>query len=373
MKLNLFGPVTEATGYGVFVINLAKELGKICDLTLTPYSRTTYPGLERYIEKGANFYYDAPSVNIWHASSMQSFCGDTRIGFPIFEATKFSKSELWHLDSLDRIFVTSKWAADIVVKETQISHSYIDVIGGGIDPAVFHPSQGIDRVPNKVKYVSSSLPRPWALNIGKLEYRKGYNEIISAFLNYPGSLSIICLWHNHFAKNWLDIANSKLNISRCSCITLPGNAGILWKKDKKSLLLLPWEEKNTLIDLMKSCDYGLFPYRSEGWCLPLHEMMACGKPVIATNYSAPTEYLNENCGVLLEGDGMESMYEPMFFSDHDYGEWRKPSVDEIIDAMQRMENEDMREKWGRNSAISALNHTWEIQAKKILEAINGML
>ena len=49
-------------------------------------------------------------------------------------------------------------------------------------------------------------------------------------------------------------------------------------------------------------DCGLFPARAEGWNLELLEMMACGKQVIATNYSAHTEFCTKENSILIESD-----------------------------------------------------------------------
>ena len=49
--------------------------------------------------------------------------------------------------------------------------------------------------------------------------------------------------------------------------------------------------------------------RGEGWCLPCVEAMACGLPIIVTNYSGPLSYLNQSFSYpikvrdILNGDG----------------------------------------------------------------------
>ena len=40
----------------------------------------------------------------------------------------------------------------------------------------------------------------------------------------------------------------------------------------------------------------VIPSHGEGWGRPHVESMSCGVPVIATNWSGPTEYLNEENG-----------------------------------------------------------------------------
>lgn len=45
--------------------------------------------------------------------------------------------------------------------------------------------------------------------------------------------------------------------------------------------------------LYRSADCFVLPTRGEGWGLPVIEAMACGLPTIATNWSAQTEFMNE--------------------------------------------------------------------------------
>lgn len=45
--------------------------------------------------------------------------------------------------------------------------------------------------------------------------------------------------------------------------------------------------------LYRSADCFVLPTRGEGWGMPIIEAMACGLPVIATNWSAQTEFINE--------------------------------------------------------------------------------
>ena len=53
-------------------------------------------------------------------------------------------------------------------------------------------------------------------------------------------------------------------------------------------------------NIMMQADCGVFPARAEGWNLDLLEMMSCGKQTIATNYSAHTEFCNEDNCMLVE-------------------------------------------------------------------------
>ena len=61
--------------------------------------------------------FDAPCIRIWHQDDMSQFVGrGPKIGFPIFELNKFNKKESYHLSNVDKLFVCSEWAKNIVVE-----------------------------------------------------------------------------------------------------------------------------------------------------------------------------------------------------------------------------------------------------------------
>jgi glycosyltransferase involved in cell wall biosynthesis len=52
-------------------------------------------------------------------------------------------------------------------------------------------------------------------------------------------------------------------------------------------------EYEQLPALYRSADCFVFPTRGEGWGMPILEAMACGLPVIATNWSAQQTFLTD--------------------------------------------------------------------------------
>ena len=77
----------------------------------------------------------------------------------------------------------------------------------------------------------------------------------------------------------------------------------LYKNSKlgSKIRMIPRQKTHQdVMSIMRQADCGVFPSRAEGWNLELLEMMALGKDVIATNYSAHTEFCNENNCRLIE-------------------------------------------------------------------------
>ncbi|KDO46311.1 hypothetical protein CISIN_1g0434122mg, partial [Citrus sinensis] len=74
-----------------------------------------------------------------------------------------------------------------------------------------------------------------------------------------------------------------------------------------------------------AADVFVLPSRGEGWGRPLVEAMSMGLPVIATNWSGPTEYLTEENGYPLLVGRMSEVTEGPFKGHF----WAEPSVDKL--------------------------------------------
>ena len=305
-NLNCQMPINPL-GYGQASLNLLLSLSKIYDVALWPIGNIALPDSNRSIEATIKkaidnqsvFDVDAPSLRIWHQFEMAQHVGrGQRVGMPIFELNKFDSREKHHLSSLDKIFVCSRWAQEVVYDQLG---AFAHVVPLGVDRSIFH-----ERVNN---FVSVDAPGPYRfLNIGKWEIRKGHDIIIEAFCKAFSERDNVELWmmnHNPFLSEqqtaeWQNLyKNSKL-----------GN---------KVKFIDRVKTNQEVADIMRKADCGVFPARAEGWNLELLEMMSVGKPVIATKFSAHTEFCNDNNCNLIETAGLEEAWDGIWFKGQ--GEW----------------------------------------------------
>lgn len=238
--------------------------------------------------KNAKFFTrDARCIRIFHQFSLDQMVGRPE-GFPIFELDKFTDIEKHHIKSLDRVFVCSKWAQDIVLKECGIQ-SVVAPLGVGQE---FFP-------------VKTNNSKPTFLHIGKTEVRKNSKLIVDLFAEEfkKDDVQLLLAWQNIFSndqKEWDNYAKFRLG-------------------DK--VKIVPRLNYSDIPKLIQSCDYYISLSSTEGFNLPLLEAMACGKPCIATNNTAQTEFLNnENC-LLVETPNMEPAYDGIWF--HGHGNWHQ--------------------------------------------------
>ena len=74
--------------------------------------------------------------------------------------------------------------------------------------------------------------------------------------------------------------------------------------------------------LYRRADLVALPTRGEGWGRPHVEAMASGTPIVATNWSGPTAYLDDSVGFPLAWTGLEPVGEGPFASH----EWAAPDA-----------------------------------------------
>lgn len=370
-QINIVGPVTDKTGYGIHLTELAKALSNQVDVSITARSHVD-PSLvnDPHINKlvHTDFRYDCPTIYIWFADCMQLFTGSPRVAFPVFEADTLSEKECYHIEQQDILLLTSEWAANVVrksMKEHGKAVPPIYVVGEGFNPAIFQPRVIEDN------YLTLGWKRPYVQNIGKWETRKGHPELIKVLGKLADEdlrFTFIAHWGNIFQHDWQTQVNYHLGAAGFYQV----QTGNYEKNDVKVVLSSRLESHEDLANLMSICDFGVYPYKGEGWCLPLLETMACGRPVIATNYSGPTEYLRSDVGILIEPIGFQNIYDPTFFNSGRAGNWCQFSEDQLETAMRSMitMSDEERKRLGCNAVERASDFTWDASASKILEALN---
>ncbi len=109
----------------------------------------------------------------------------------------------------------------------------------------------------------------------------------------------------------------------------------------------------TMAELYNIMDCTVISSQGESFCLPLIESMACGKPVIAPNFSAPVELITESKAGLL-ANTKSDIPTPIFSS--------VKIVDEnsLAQCMEKMYlDKDFREECGRNGVEYARAYDWK--------------
>jgi glycosyltransferase involved in cell wall biosynthesis len=371
LNINITAP-WNSLGYGVAASNIIKAL--LCnDVNVAYWPITTKTlqvalpqpedednaSLVRELLNNREFFdATAPSLRIWHQDDMAQHIGSgERIGFPIFELDRFTDVEKHNLRSLDRIFVCSQWAKNII--HDQINYGLqnkisVYVIPLGVDRNIFNENKPMVRADSTTIF----------MNVGKWEVRKGHDILCSAFneafkTNDNVELHMMC--DNPFLNEY-----ERLEWERHYLDSPLGKAG-------KIRILVRQPTHSNVADMMREADVGVFPSRAEGWNLELLEFMSMGKHVIATNCSAHTEFVNTSNTLLIPIEATELAYDGFWFNGQ--GNWGlidSFSINELILHMRELH--DMKQKGqlkvNQSGIETAKRFSWDNSAKKIIEYLH---
>ena len=346
MKINLQAPINQL-GYGVAGLNILKALQQKAEVSFFPIGQPQVTNQEdatavrKGIEVATTFDPNATCIKIWHQNQMAERIGSGKfIGFPIFELDTFNSLEKHHLNSCDELIVCSEWAKEVVNKAIGC---HVHAVPLGVDSNLFSVAQ--PRTPDgKVIF----------FNCGKWEIRKGHDILIEAFKRVAEEYD-----------------NVELQMMTTNPFNTPEeNAKWYQLYNHPKVKFIPRAETQVEVyNNMTKVDCGVFPSRGEGWNLELLEMMAAGKHVIATDYSAHTEFCTqENCGLVPIKDVEPAFDNKWFFGQ---GNWAKISDVEIDILVKKMKNfvESYKPEVNSAGVKTAEKFSWENTANEILKII----
>lgn len=310
--LNMMCPI-GGTGYGITSLNIFKELSKLDNKislfpignNLTCNSENEKPLLQECMSNSKFFDNNAPILKIWHQNDLAMRPGKGRFYvFPFFELDTLSDIEKHHLKCADELFVASEWGRQVL-------------INNGVDKKITVAPLGVDlnifKKPLKIKIEN---PNYVFMHIGKWERRKSQDFLIKAFDS--------AFTENDNVELWLMPFNPFLSKEQEA----------VWIKmvedSKLSNKIKIFGRVNTQYELAEFIDYsdcGVFLSRAEGWNNEIIETMALDKPIIATNYSAHTEYCTEKNSFLVNINKLEKAFDDKWFNGE--GNWAKLDSDEM--------------------------------------------
>lgn len=353
-KLNLYCPI-NGTGYGITSTNIALSLTNVGvdvglfiigqGVMIQEHNQKDKQSMMNMLNNARHYDPKAPCVKIWHQHDLAARIGTgPYYAFPFFEIDKLFDFETRGLNLTDGVFTASHWGKKILEDNGVTVPIYVAPLG--VDTRIFSNESSI-RV-EKEKYVF--------LHVGKWEKRKSQDILLEAFGKAFTDKDNVELWlvpHNPFlspqdTNSWLNLVNQN-----------PMRDHI------KVYNRLPTQKD--LADLMRNADCGVFLSRAEGWNNEIPEMMALDKPIIATHYSAHTEYCNNENAYLVDVNETELANDGKWF--HGFGSWAKlgaKQIEQTIDFMKFVYNNNIKsnphglhtaQKYSWDNTASVINNT----------------
>lgn len=190
---------------------------------------------------------------------------------------KMHKYTLASMKVADYVVTPSHYFKEVVCEKYNLPRNSVFVYpSGGIDPRVFHLLSK-----KKVAEIQKSLgidPNiPTICFAGRITEGKGWDTYLNA---------VSCVLKTGKQLNVLLVGSGDQD---AECATLMTKLGL-----KDSIIRLGLQPQRKLCELYNASDYFVFPgrRRSESLGLVAIEAMACGTPVIASDFAAPRYYVN---------------------------------------------------------------------------------
>jgi len=230
-----------------------------------------------------------------------SYCNGYNIGFSYWETNALPKEWVEHMNKMDEIWTTSRWAKNV----------FID---SGVEVPVFNFKLGVDKnlySPSLKKYPH----RPFTfLSIGSPSIRKNSQIAVNAFLKLFGERDDV-----HLLYKSVDSPDAR--------IFKNGEMKSVYNQPNITVVDvdLPANELSLIYDQV---DCLIYPTSGEGWGLLPYQSLAKAIPTICTNATACTEYaeLSVALDYKMGTTNMNGIYEG-------HGQWAEPNFQDLCDKM----------------------------------------
>lgn len=273
------------------------------------------------------FHVDAPQTSylaMRHPALFDN--GQYRIGYWAWELPAFPGLWMEHFRHVDEVWVPSRFTWETISAKAPVP---VLIMPHSID---IDPPPGVDRA-------EFDLPRDAYLflilyDLDSYQERKNPKAAIRAYAQaFAGRSDVGLVIKIHHSQQHPAALEELRSLIR----QLPGIH-----------LIDGTFSREKLTRLQAACDGYVSLHRAEGFGLCLAEAMALGKPVMATNWSGPAEFLSTVNSIPID-------YE-LVTLDHDHGPYRKgqtwadPNLDHAVDAMRRLAaDRDLGVRLGRQA------------------------
>lgn len=337
MKLNVFGYAAGTLGYNTHTRGFVDGLTENdVDVSFIPMDNRVPAKPSRILIDSVKrgFDFDSPSVCLSAPVDFHRFYGKRRIGYTVWETTRLPPGWNGILNKMDDVWTVSKFCKK-TFEDSGVDKD-VKVIPEGVDTSIFNPY--VQKIPRRSENTFIFF------SVFKWERRKGPDVLLKAFseeFKEDDKVGLVLQTHNPFLERF----NPYEQIVRMNLGKMP-----------LAEVLPVAENEYEMAKRYASSDCFVLPTRGESWGLPIIEAMACGVPVITTNWGGHLEFMKKDFGWLIDVESMEMPEDEPFFKPYDKNEWANPSVKHLRELMRyAFEHQDE----GKSKGIEAYGHVDE--------------
>jgi len=360
--INVVGPLLGTQGYTIHTKNLVNALSKITDVRVTTF---VPPGAEAQLsDKEVSLIKKKPEKGETNLIITTPFNWRLSLGkrnwvYLVWEGDKIPKSFVEECLNPDieyilvpsehtkkAIFMTALSIDDGGATDLDL-RGKVKVIPHGVNLDLFYPKP-------------EDIPKPFTFLANKgfrnLEDRGGIQYLMKAYLEEftpKDNVELLVKINPVYGVPDLNQVFSQL---------APKN-----KKLPKVSVITDSYKYEDMVKLYHKGHVFVSPTRSDAFNIPCLEAMACGIPVLTTNFGGQTDFLNDDNGWLIDGELKKVEHEIMY----EEIKWLTPDMDKLKQTMRHIySNQNEIKVKGKKSLEKAKEFTWDITAQKIKDLAN---
>lgn len=357
--LNIIGQIFDSSGYSIHTRELANALGEITECSLTT---GVVPNWQRFVndkelemikrEQDGDINLIITNPVFWrlHTNAKRNWV------YLVWEGDRIPKS--WVEECLnpdiEYILVPSKHTKDAILKTLLDQYqgdnytisdkgrdwSKIKIVPHGVDLKKFYPKE---KKKERFTFLANKGFR-------HMQDRGGIQYLVKSYLE-------------EFTKD----DNVELILKINPVYGFDPNIMKNFKGDAKITIISDNIEYNQLINLYNQCDVFVSPSRAESFNIPCLEAMACGKPVITSDFGGQTDYCSQETGWMITG----ILEEVKFDLQYEGIKWLTPDIEQLKKSLRQAYelDKDYLGVLSNTARKTAELNTWENSAQIIQKLI----
>ena len=367
-KINVVGNIWGTSGYAIHTRQLVNALAKKSEVCLLCQKIPEWERMcndEELLMLKRNYSANQTMLAITMPQQWQPLLSEPNkifLGYCVWEGTKIPTYwlDIFNNDKLNFVLVPSthtKQAILNTIANLSIvkAAKYIGVVGKiiviphGVDKKLFYPKQ-----PSADKKVFTFVSNGgWAQGIND---RKGLQFLLKAFneeFKNEEEVELVVKINTAYCPPGWDLSQEIAKLG-------------LDNKGGKIKINTDLFDFDRIVDFYSMGDVYVSPTMGEAFGMPMAEAMACGLPVITTNFGGQTDYVNAKNGWLIDFEFVENTWDNMY---EGIG-WAKPDKEHLKKLLREaFTNQELVKEKGKQALIDIEKFSWDASAEQVLELI----